>query len=222
MASPDQKIVTATWTTHFSADLWKKLEGRKALVKSEDYVVLGPTLPNEDDPRIAEVVVHRHEDQDELHWMLTVRAAPSSEPPESIKAHDRTLGGRAGLASLLAEGFAPGAPSIATFHIRLRFAEDRYCCTLIPTMVEKGSGHDAALQLGHAVRLEQIGYRFECGGAGGIQEVVLIYLHRDGKYAATAAATGPLKLSSKTWLPFADDVSELVQNTFFSPRETMP
>jgi hypothetical protein len=72
--------------------------------------------------------------------------------------------------------------------------------------------------LGRSARLEQVGYRFE-GGAGGLEEVALLYHHLKDRYAALVSATGPLKLGASTWLPFADDIVDLVQNAFFSSRE---
>jgi hypothetical protein len=86
-------------------------------------------------------------------------------------------------------------------------------------VIKNGEGHDAALLLGRGARLEQVGYRFEGGGAGGIEEIALIYNHQDNRYVVLVSAAGPLKLSSPTWLSFAEDIGELVQNTFFSPKE---
>lgn len=222
MLSPDRKIVTATWETPLSGDFWKKLENYKAdTSETRGVFTLGPILPDDDDARIATAIVHRHEGEGELHWALAVRPAPPSEPPESVKRHDRLIGGRRGLCSLLMEAFAPGVPAVARFDVRLFFSDVRFRCALIPTVVEQGGGHDAALLLGRDARLEQVGYRFESGGVGGIQEVALMYLHVDGQYRAVTSAVGPLKLGYRTWLPFADDISELVQNAFFSPAEAL-
>jgi hypothetical protein len=223
MPSPDLNIITATWKTPFSDNLWKKLDSLKAAAPAQDdFVNLGPTLPDDQERRIAEVVVHRDEDEDDLHWILAVRSVPSDEPPDHIRQHDEQLGGRRGLSSLLAEAFPSGAPAVGSFRLRLLFPENEFTCLMIPAAVKKGGGHDAALLLGRDAQLEQVGYRFEGGGAGGIEEVALIYRHQERRYDALVSATGPLKLTAPTWLPFAADVGELVQNTFFSPREVQP
>ena len=170
---PSQILANATvnWKTPYSDEVWEKLEGVTTL-DEEEFFSLGPTFPKEEEleRRSAVVGVHRHEDTNELHWVLSVQAAPSDEPPAHIKERDEKLGGRGG----------------------------------------------------RGARLEQIGYRFEGGGAGGIEEVVLIYEHLYGRYRANISATGLLKLNSPTWLPFADDIAELVSHTFFAPKEMKP
>lgn len=212
--------VTVTWKTPYSDEVWERLEGVTTLVE-EEFFSLGPTFPKEEDleRRSAVVGVHRHEDSDELHWVLSVQAAPSDEPPAHIKARDEKLGGRGGLASLLAQAFPSSAPAVGAFRVRLSLPEAEFSCPLLPAVVDAGGAHEAVLQLGRGARLEQIGYRFEGGGAGGIEEVVLIYEHLRGRYRANISATGSLKLSSPTWLPFADDVAELVQSTFFGANK---
>jgi hypothetical protein len=58
---PDLTIVTATWATPFAADVWNKLDGlKRAASKEGDLVVLGPSLPDDEDDRTAEVAVHHH------------------------------------------------------------------------------------------------------------------------------------------------------------------
>ncbi|MEO7592883.1 MAG: hypothetical protein ABI134_16830 [Byssovorax sp.] len=215
--------VTVNWKTPYSDEVWENLEGI-ATLDEEEFFALGPTLPKEEERerRRAVVGVHRHEDSDELHWVLNVQAAPSDEPPGHIKERDEKLGGRSGLASLLAQALPSSVPAVGAFRVRLFFPEAEFTCSMIPAVVEAGGSHDAVLLLGRGARLEQIGYRFEGGGAGGIEEVVLIYEHLGGRYRANISATGSLKLNSPTWLPFADDVAELVSHTFFASKETKP
>jgi hypothetical protein len=220
MPDPILRNITATWTTPFSSEVWERLGSLKRRASAEgDFVSLGPALPEEHEPRVAEVVVHRHDDQD-LHWGLTVEPAPRAAPPEALAEHSRKLGGRAGLAALLVEALPNGIPAVATFRLRVLLPEADFTCAVVPADARKDQGHEVALRLGREARLEQVGYRFE-GGAGGIEEVAVVYLHKQARYSMNVAATGPLKLGSPTWLPFASDVADLAVSAFFSqkPRE---
>lgn len=211
--------ITVTWKTPYSDEVWEKLEGI-ANCDEESYLSLGPTLPDAQEHRTAAVVVHRHEDEAQLHWMLNVQAAPSSEPPGHVKENDEKVGGRGGLASLLEQALPSAAPAVGGFRVLLSFPEAEFTCPVLLGAIKPGDGHDAAQLLGRGAQLEQIGYRFDGGGAGGIEEVVLIYEHLRSRYRANISATGSLKLSSPTWLPFADDVADLVSGTFFASKET--
>lgn len=215
--------VTVSWKTPYSDEVWEKLEGI-ATLDEEKFFSLGPTLPKEAEleRRSAVVGVHRHEGKNELHWVLNVQAVPSDEPPPHIRERDEKLGGRSGLASLLAQALPTSAPAVGAFQVRLFFPEAEFTCPMIPAGIEAGSAHEAALLLGRGARIEQLGYRFEGGGAGGIEEVVLIYEHLRNRYRATISAIGLLKFTSPTWLPFADDVAELVAATFFVVKEANP
>ena len=214
------RSTTATWRTPSSPDLWKKLEGLARLTSKEGlFLAFGPTLPDEQDDRLAKAVVHRQEDLSELHWTLTVERAPSEEPPQQAREHDRKLGGRSGLSRLLAEALARDVSAVGTFRARCRLPRSGYCCPTVPAMIEKGSAHHAALLLGEA-RLEQVGYRFD-GGVSGIEEISIVYLHVPEEYSLNIAARGPLKLGSPRWLPFADDVVDLALSTFFVSKEVV-
>lgn len=219
MTSPHLRTITATWKTPFSRAIWDRLGILKRGTSSDGaFLAVGPVLPDEEEPRIAKVVAHSHDDQ-ELHWALTVEQAPLDAPPEAIAEHSRALGGRQGLAALLAEALPVGVPAIALFRARVVLPEERFACALVPTVARKEQGHEAALRLGRQARLEQVGYRFEGGGAGGLEEIAIVYLHQQHSYAVTLAATGPLKLGAPTWLPFVDDVVDLAVSAFFSPKE---
>ncbi|WP_437783438.1 hypothetical protein [Sorangium sp. So ce1097] len=225
MSNYDIISVVATWTTPLSDEFWSRLESLNAVATEQsdqegqgNTIVLGPTLPDDDDPRVAHAAAHSHKEDNEVHWGLSVQPTPQGEPPEEARKQHEKLGGRKGLASLFTEALPSGLPAVGSFRLRLSFAEDRFACAVIPAILEKGSIHDAALHLGRGARLEQVGYRFEGGGASGIEEITLMYEHSKQRFVATVLATGPLKFGSPRWLTFADDIGELVQNTFFSPR----
>lgn len=158
--------VNVTWKTPYSAEVWEKLESI-ARIEEENYLSLGPTLPDEQDPRTAVVVVHCPEDEAQFHWVFNVQAAPSDEPPPRVKENDKKLGGRSGLASLLAQSLPLAAPAVGGFQAHLFLLETEFTCPMIPAAIELGSVHDAALLLGRGARLEQIGYRFEVAVLGG-------------------------------------------------------
>jgi hypothetical protein len=74
--------------------------------------------------------------------------------------------------------------------------------------------HDFASSLGRRTYIEQIGYRFD-GGASGLEEVAIIYIHKDDVFSVTIRASGLLKLRESRWLPYAKEVADLVVDTFF-------
>ncbi len=227
MPTLDVRTAHATWTTPFSDELWKKLEelapvAREADGSSKrDHCVLGPTLPDDSDSRIATLTVHHHDkpdSKDHLFWVLAIRPAPKSKPPEQVIEGNQRINGRQGLATMLADSLPPGVPGVASFKFQFLLPEGQFTSPLVPAAVELGTGHDAALRLSREARIEQVGYRFE-GGAGGLEEVAIVYFHREKQYSVTIAAKGPLKLGSPRWLPFMDDIGDLVVNAFFLSKE---
>lgn len=225
MSGASMKTMIAAWETAYSDAVWQKLESVKSSVRIEqtppsasNFLTLGPTLPDAEEPRVAEVVAHRHEDSAEIYWVLTTWSAPDGEPPAHVKESNTRIGSRKGLAQLLADCLPIDAPDVATFQIRLLVDGSSHKCRSIPAApLERGGLHDAALSLGREVRLEQVGYRFEVGTQG-IEEIAIVYLHKKNAFSVSISANGLLKLKSTTWLPYADEVADLVLNTFFSTR----
>jgi len=215
MPTQNVKDVTARWTTPPSADLWEKLKSIAAS-SIDGFLSLGPVLPDGEDRRLAKLSVHQCAG-DELAWSLMLFPVPSSAPPSTIKDRDKQLGGRTGLLSIITEALPPGLPAVGGFMIRFRVPEVGFACPLLPVVLGKDSGHEAAMRLGREARLEQVGYRFD-GGAGGIEEISIIYRHKTHEYSVIIAASGPLKLAPGRWLPFADDISDLALGAFFTPN----
>jgi hypothetical protein len=212
MPSPILTSITATWTTGFSEEIWSKLgELKHGASKDGDVLILGPTLPDEADDRTANLAV-LHRDA-ELRWGLTVEPRPASDPPAQVVEHDARLRGRKGLSALLLDGLTRGLPAVGAFRARYLVPEADFRCQVVPAVVQRGSAHEAALRLGEA-HLDQVGYRF-AGGVSGIEEIAIIYLHEQREYSLGISARGPLKLASPRWLPFADDIVEIVLSTFF-------
>lgn len=219
MPSTDLKSITATWTTPPSSELWDRLKSLGGTeTKADEYVRLGPTLPTSTESRIATAFVHQC-DNDELHWILAVQPPPEGDAPESVRARNDEIGGPAGLALLLSGALPAGLPNVGAFRIRFHVPAARFTCSAIPVVVEKTSGHEAALRFARQAHLEQVGYRFD-GGAGGIEEIAIVYLHKQQQYRVVIEANGPLKLASGILLPFADDVIDLAMTGFFIEMET--
>jgi len=216
MASTYIREVSVTWETPFSAELWAEVERLAGKVEDDplqDHVL--SVLPDAHETRRATALVHRHGDKDTLHWLLLVSLPPSADPPQEIRDSDQRVGGRIGLAALLADSFAPG-PQVGRFLVRLHLPESKFTCSRIPA--DPSEADQAALTLGQGARLEHVGYRYEGGGASGIEEVTLSYAHEKQRYVVQCFAKSPLKLSEAAWLPFADDISDLVQPAFFKER----
>ena len=222
----------ASWQVPYSDELWEKLLQVKADVQfkssqhaESDFLMLGPTLPEAGESRIAQVFVHRHLEPDggdphasRLHFNLTVRPAPAGDPPEDVKADSIRIGGRDGLCRHLLHCASGTSPLAGNFRIDLKVEQDHHRCRVIPITLEGTTGlHEPAVDLGRCAMLEQVGYRFE-NGVNGLEEVAIVYVHVARVFRVTAHARGMLKLSAPTWLPYADEIAELVASGFFVPE----
>ena len=215
------RTIVATWQTPYSEELWQQIRD-KGTSTEDGLWSLGPALPDDEEPRLAEVVIGDGIDggeSDGLLWNLVVHKAPSGQAPDRIVERNERLGGRQGLAKLLVEGFPARTPQVALFHVKLRLDASDYDCSVLPQALQPGGGHESALSLASKANLEQVGYRFE-DGVSGIKEATLIYLHEENAYSVTILAKGLLKLRSATWLPYADEIADLIVTTFFVHRES--
>jgi hypothetical protein len=224
------EVAVASWETPYSEETWRRLEGVKTDVRFEtgrgenaDFLLVGPILPSpgEAESRIAQVIVHRGRGSGggldlPLSWSMTIRRAPSGEPPESVQIQSKKLGGQRGLMRLIDETTAPRAPPVGAFQVNLLVERARYECRGLPLPVDHGGPHDIAASLGRGVWMEQIGYRFE-NGVNGLEEIAIVYDHQHDIFSVNVQASGMLKLGSATWFPYADDVAELVLKAFFVP-----
>lgn len=219
------RSVTAFWATPYSEENWKRLEAAKsdgAILSDEDdegdedvvSLPLAIGLPDEDEPRVARVMVHRSlngEDSDRIHWTLMVSRAPTSAPPEDVVAEGAKIGGRVGLANFIAGFIQDGAP-VGSFFITMRVNQAARKCKVLPA---KPHQNDPAMDLGRPAIQEQIGYRFE-NGVNGLEEVAIVYDHKNDWFEVTILARGLLNLKATTWLPYAGDVEKLVLGAFFT------
>lgn len=222
MSTRDLRELAASWQTPFRESTWISLKsrGEPREVNNGELVVVGPTLADDIDPRIAVLVAYHEngrggEGSDSpvghIDWSLSVRPPPDDSPPEDIIRTNEIIGGRTGLQSLLA---SEGA-RVCSLHFVVDVDESRYRCRVIPQDVSL----DSSMSLGHTVRLEQVGYRFG-NGVNGLDEVVIVYFHVERKFRVTARARGLLRIENPTWLPLASEIETLVVNAFFSPLPT--
>ena len=224
MSSDLLKTVTASWETEYVDEVWQRVEkvGIPSKRGKRSLWFVGPVLPDANESRLAEVAVHSHEATDDepaiIHWSLNVRPPPDSDPPDEALERDQRVGGREGLSQLLADGFSGFTSQVALFSITLRLGRTRYACRVLPRKIQRGSEHEPALVLADSTSLEQVGYRFE-DGASGLQEVTIVYLHQENEYSVRIQAKGHLKLGISTWLPYADEIAELIVGTFFRIEE---
>jgi hypothetical protein len=217
--------VVITWKTPYEESVWRRLEGihgdgrtGDSNTESQDFLVVGPSLPTEGEPRVAELAVHRRQVEGLLHWRLSVRTAPRTEPPAEVRQRDAELGGQKGLATLLVDSMTSNVPPVAMFQIRYFVDASRHECKVLPVQLRRGDAHDIALGLGMEAWMEQVGYRFG-GGANGLSEIVIVYLHREDVFAVSIHANGVLRPGDERWLPYADEMTELVRETFFTQQE---
>lgn len=220
---PSIHSVSAFWDTPYSEEIWKRLEAVKSdsvaiddSSKALATLALAVGLPDATEPRVARAIVHRHLDDEEeserIHWTLAISQAPSSEPPSDILAEGERVGGRVGLANLVAGCILEDVPPVGAFIIRLRIKQTQYKCKVLPAAPQRG---DPSVGLGRPTIQEQIGYRFE-NGVSGLEELSIVYVHLDDLFSVTIRARGLLNLKAATWLPYANDVAELVCGTFFT------
>lgn len=222
MAHRVTKTLSAAWETPYAEDVW----GRLAEVQTDSYdeqhgdstaavLTVGPVLGDGDEPRMATLAVRRREGSARLVWDLTVQAAPEGEPPPSIRELDAKVGGRTGLVRLLAAGLPADAVAIGVFRIHLLVARAEYTCRVLPRLLGSGDALAPLLPLSDGVSMEQVGYRFPTA-VGGVEEVVLVYLHKSDAFSVRVLANGLLKLNAPTWLPYADEAEEIALKAFFT------
>lgn len=229
--------VRASFTTPYSEELWQSLERRNPRPSSDEskqgaskLLVFGPALPEGEDDRIAHLMVHVHEDEDDeveadteemakrptLHWMLVLVPKPSGEPPEAIKAENAKIGGRQGLIKMLEEIIPSPWTRAARFRVLCSLSQEHWTCRVLPTGSIQGVRHEAALRLGAQAYMEQVGYRYE-NGANGISEVAIVYRHEEKDYVVTIRGNGLLRLEADHWLPYADELLNMMTSAFFEP-----
>jgi hypothetical protein len=221
------QTVIVSWDTPYTREAWESLQRKAASSNTQEgmeLLSLGPALPDEEDERIALLFAHIHHGGDdgkvpqELHWTLNVRPRPKSEPPDQVKKDNETLGGRPGLMNLLDQSIT-GVPPVASFQLTSVVSNEYQCKVLPRSVVARGGEHNIAASLARTTRLEQIGYRFE-DSPYGLEEVAIVYAHREDHFIVTIRARIPLRIGTKRWLPPADDMRDIVLKAFFEKGQS--
>jgi hypothetical protein len=140
-----------------------------------------------------------------------VGRAPPSPPPEDLVAESAKIGGRIGLAKFIA-GFIQDAAPVGSFFVTMRVNQTAHKCKVLPATPHR---NDPAMDLGRPAIQEQIGYRFE-NGVNGLEEITIVYDHKNDLFSVTILARGHLNLEVDTWLPYAEGVEKLVLDAFFT------
>ncbi len=182
-------------------------------------VSLGPVLPEQDELRIARLVVERtveSEGHEVLDWTLKVGPSPEGEPPDVFKRLHEKMGGRAGLIKLI-ESALGGDMMVARYEVRFLLDGEQWNCRIVPRPLS-GEFDAPVLELSPEARIEHVGYRLP-EGANGIHELVFTYFHEQPLHMVVARARGTLKLAQGTWLPFGDEVRNLIVAKLFSLKD---
>lgn len=233
MSASEIRTIVAAWETPYTRDVWDVLQEKKTNAQTHnaqtheemELLSFGPVLPDDEEDRVAHLTVHVRREENEsaerqpaLYWTLVVRQPPSGEPPENVKEDNRKLEGRRGLMKLF-ERCIVGVPPVASLRLTMNVAGAAYGCRILPREISRGGEHDIAANLSQTSRLEQVGYRFE-GSPYGLEEMAIIYDHEDDVFIVSVRASGILRLGSRTWLPYAEEVADVVLKAFFSRRGT--
>ncbi len=233
------------WYTPASSDLWEELSrlNREAPgftsntngagqrdtgpASSPEQLALGPLLGDGSDRRVALMRVERQREEkpprERFRWTLNLVTSPIREPPEAVRRLNAHFGGRQGAVDFVARAIALGGLPAALHGLRFQLSEAQWGCRLeFPRRVTAGTTEAAVLDgFCREAYVENVGYRL-VGGANGIEEIVFTYLHETATYHVLANARASLKMTTGNWLPFADEVQELIVGTFFARREGTP
>jgi hypothetical protein len=232
IAASGRPSVEVGWTTPVSAASWDALcrlhrQQVEILMPSKSWEVskrrtvsLGPVLPDQDEPRIARLIVKRafeSEGHEVLQWTLEVGPSPQGEPPELLQKLHESLGGRPGLIDLMRSALGDGDLTVARYEIKFLLDAEQWNCRIVPRPLSR-EFEAPVLELSPEAKIEHMGYRLP-EGANGIYELVFTYFHEQPLHMVVARARGTLKLDQGSWLPFADEVKNLIVAKLFSRKE---
>jgi hypothetical protein len=210
------EVVRANWKGPFSPKLWRELSlaaGSSGSSSEADRLTIGPGLPSKNDARVAVLTARKAAKL--INYGFVVDRPPDAEPPKSVTQADRRCGGHEGLRALLAKTAGRGAAPIATYSVHLHLKHSRWSCFAIPRPADDA---DVAVRnLSRAANVERIGYRLD-GGANGLEEIDITFYHLEDEFRVDMRARGVLRPGESKFLPYADDVRDLVVANFFKER----
>lgn len=159
------------------------------------------------------------EDPDEEDWRcaLLLAARPTGKPPDHVSKLWNRLGDLGETVAKLTRLLRLEPGPVASYSMRARLPRADYPSVVVPRVPAGPTEVPPGLSALGAVELEQVGYRFPSGGAYGVNEVVLVYLHDADLYELTVRATNPIELAADVDnpLPLADKVGRYVLGRVF-------
>lgn len=223
-----QLAVRLAWSTPLTEALSAELDTLRTRLLSinkelaEEALVL-PVLPDHDDPRLAVVMVRP--DDTECNWSLFLATAPAEgeDAPEQdqnglvpLSEAASVAGGRAALSALITKHWTK--PPTVGHNIHFHLPGDTWICRTLPSKVRPNSEDGPVLTIGTDVTVDEIGYRFT-NGANGVSRVSIAFREDPHVYHVDVLARGLLRLGDSRWLPFADEVRELIVSSLFEPKQ---
>ncbi len=206
--------------SHLHREVGRRLGTHEKVLQDPSKIFVGPVLAEDEDPRVAYVRVSRGASAltAPLQWSLRVLADPRSPSSEVLRSIDSFLQGRRGLNSLLTRLLGVDAVPIGTYKLWFTLGASQWHCRLLPRPVRQQPVDALLLEVCQDASIEHLGYRLT-NGANGLEELVLTYLHEEESFRVDAAARGMLRLTPEVWLPFANELTDLIVSRFFMRRE---
>ncbi|HEX3849644.1 MAG TPA: hypothetical protein VHW01_01685 [Polyangiaceae bacterium] len=223
-------FVTVSWKTERTdtldakfADYRQRLrqidaDSSEATSDNDETDVGLPALPTSDDPRLAVLIV-RMEDS-AYNWSLFLGDPPTDEDDgtAAILSKAAAIAGGADAIRELAASNWKTTPSV-DHRIHFHVPGEGWNCRTLPTRIGEECEDAPALAIGAEASVAEIGYRF-ASGANGISSVHIAHGEKRDTYHVDVEARGLLRLGKSSWLPFADDVREVVLGALFERKQT--
>ncbi len=192
------------------AEAWERLQQLpEEANRDADRVYLGPIVT---DAQVAALSIVR--EGGGLDWHCHLYRRPAADPPPEIVRETERLGGAAGLRRQIALSWSEGAPPRASYRLTAQLPQGEWECPTLPSVPVTS---DPIRHLDPTAAVEQIGYRL-LDGPIGLQEVTIVYLHKEATYMVRCEATGVVAVQENLVWPYPTDVLNLVAGTFFRQR----
>jgi hypothetical protein len=205
--------VRASWTGLFSPALWRRLSlvaNPSNATPRAERMAIGPGLHSAHDTRMVLLSVEKSAKQ--IKYVLFADQPPDSAPPADIAKADHACGGQEGIRALLTRIVGTRAAPVARYSVHFHLNQSKWRCHAIPRSLDRT---DAVVsRLSRTATIEHIGYRLD-GGANGLEEISVTYYHESGFFGIDLLARGVLLAGESSFLPYADDVRDLVVANFF-------
>lgn len=230
---PMRLLVRLAWKTPASSETTSRLKamqgriqeaqakasGEVAETSDEDVdddstELVAPVMPSGPEDRIAFVIVRR--EGEEYAWSLLL-AEPPEERDEPTVLAGEAAGGMDAVRGLIEECWDNRPTTSHSLHFHLPTTV--WHCPSVPSSVSEHSEENkAVLSISSSAVVEGVAFRLN-SGANGITNVRILYGTEGKNYYVDVAALGLVRLGKERWLPFADDVRDVVIGAFFTKKE---